>query len=83
MERVEYPCRNRLDTTNIRPYDPSEPDYVPVGRVDDNSCIEGSIIGGIIGGGLGGVLATKDNWIWSIPTGVVGGAMTGCQVDGG
>ena len=52
-------------------------------RVDDNSCIEGSIIGGIAGGAAGGTLATKKNWIWSIPLGVVGGAMVGCQVDGG
>ncbi len=75
-DKIEVPCdRNR-------------PEFMPPqeqsnGPVDDNSCIEGSIIGGIIGGGLGGVLATKDNWIWSIPTGVVGGAMTGCQIDGG
>ena len=52
-------------------------------HVDDNSCIEGSIIGGIAGGAAGGTLATKKNWIWSIPLGVVGGAMVGCQVDGG
>ena len=52
-------------------------------RVDDNSCIEGSIIGGIAGGAAGGTLATKKNWIWSIPLGVVSGAMVGCQVDGG
>ena len=52
-------------------------------RADDNSCIEGSIIGGIIGGGIGGAAATKENWIWSIPTGVAGGALIGCQVDGG
>ena len=52
-------------------------------KVDDNSCIEGSIIGGIAGGAAGGTLATKKNWIWSIPLGVVSGAMVGCQVDGG
>lgn len=52
-------------------------------RVDDNSCIEGSIIGGIAGGAAGGTLATKKNWIWSIPAGVIGGALVGCQVDGG
>ena len=52
-------------------------------HVDDNSCIEGSIIGGIAGGAAGGTLATKKNWIWSIPLGVVSGAMVGCQVDGG
>jgi len=50
---------------------------------DDNSCIEGSIIGGIAGGAAGGTLATKKNWIWSIPAGVIGGALVGCQVDGG
>ena len=52
-------------------------------HVDDNSCIEGSIIGGLAGGGLGGTLATKKNWIWSIPAGIIGGALVGCQVDGG
>ncbi len=53
------------------------------GKVDDNSCIEGSILGGIAGGAAGGTLATKKNWIWSIPAGIIGGAMVGCQVDGG
>ena len=53
------------------------------GSVDDNSCIEGSVIGGIAGGALGGVLSTEENWIWSIPTGVIGGALAGCQIDGG
>ena len=41
-----------------------------VSITDDNSCIEGAIIGGIPGGG-GGVLATQENWIWSIPTGIM------------
>ena len=50
---------------------------------DDNSCLEGTIIGGLAGGGLGGTLATKENWIWSIPAGIIGGAIAGCQVDGG
>ena len=50
---------------------------------DDNSCVEGSILGGITGGALGGVLSTQENWIWSIPAGVVGGALAGCQIDGG
>ena len=50
---------------------------------DDNSCLEGTLAGGVLGGALGGVLATKDNWIWSIPAGAVGGALVGSQVDGG
>ena len=54
-----------------------------VGRIDDNSCVEGTVAGGLLGGALGGVLSKKENWIWAIPTGMVGGAMVGCQVDGG
>ena len=50
---------------------------------DNNSCIEGTLSGGVLGGALGGVLARKENWIWSIPTGVVTGAIVGCQIDGG
>jgi hypothetical protein len=55
----------------------------PQATVDDNSCVEGSILGGIAGGAVGGTLATQENWIWSIPAGIIGGAMVGCQVDGG
>ena len=50
---------------------------------DDNSCLEGTLAGGVLGGALGGALAKKENWIWSIPAGAVGGALVGCQVDGG
>ncbi len=50
-------------------------------RVDDNSCVEGALLGGIGGAGLGGLLATKENWVWSIPTGIVGGAIVGCSMD--
>ena len=50
---------------------------------DNNSCVEGSILGGLGGGALGGALATQENWIWSIPTGIIGGALVGCQIDGG
>ena len=70
-ERKEIPCAPTVPRTDAPP------------RVDDNSCIEGSVIGGITGGALGGTLATKKNWIWSIPAGVVSGALIGCQVDGG
>lgn len=66
-ERKKVPCRGHASAP----------------PVDDNSCIEGSIIGGIAGGAAGGTLATKKNWVWSIPAGVIGGAMVGCQVDGG
>ncbi len=78
-DKVEVPCRRG-------PYRPSgHHGHIEqsTGPVDDNSCVEGSILGGLAGGALGGVLATEENWIWSIPAGVIGGAMTGCQIDGG
>ena len=52
-------------------------------RVDDNSCVEGSILGGILGGGAGAALSRGDGRWWAIPLGIAGGAMVGCQVDGG
>ena len=78
-EQKEVPCSrpSRIDTRiEPAPRRSSAP-------VDDNSCLEGTIIGGLGGGALGGVLATQENWIWSIPTGIIGGALAGCQVDGG
>ena len=51
--------------------------------VDDNSCIEGSVLGGIAGGGLGAALSRGDGRWWAIPLGIVGGTMMGCQIDGG
>ena len=68
-----------------------DPDDVAEGRVyrktvveyDDNDCSEGTLIGGLLGGGLAGFGSRgKDRW-WAIPTGIVGGAMVGCQMDGG
>ena len=52
-------------------------------RTDDNSCIEGSILGGIAGGGAGAALSRGDGRFWAIPLGIVGGALVGCQIDGG
>lgn len=53
------------------------------GKTDDNSCVEGSILGGIAGGGAGAALSRGDGRWWAIPLGIVGGAMVGCQIDGG
>ena len=86
-ETVEVPCGNSTAHVEILE-DPFPINHHPqhthrTTHVDDNSCIEGAIIGGIAGGAGGGVLATQENWIWSIPTGIIGGALIGCQVDGG
>ena len=52
-------------------------------NVDTNDCSEGTIAGGLLGGGLAGFGSRgKDRW-WAIPSGIVGGAMLGCAVDGG
>ena len=52
-------------------------------NVDDNSCVEGSVLGGILGGGVAAGVSKSDAYAWSIPLGVVTGALVGCQVDGG
>jgi hypothetical protein len=79
VENVEVPCSPAPTVRETRP----EPPVRSTANRDDNSCVEGSILGGIAGGALGGTLSTQENWIWSIPTGIIGGAMVGCQVDGG
>ena len=81
---VEVPCRrNRLDTSNIGPWNPHQPQYIPRGNVDDNSCIEGAILGGILGGGAAALGSRGDGYAWSVPLGIVGGSLIGCQIDGG
>tara|TARA_B100000686_G_scaffold13528_1_gene12989 strand:+ start:240 stop:734 length:495 start_codon:yes stop_codon:yes gene_type:complete len=51
--------------------------------VDTNDCSEGTIAGGILGGGLATAISRgKDQW-WAIPTGIITGAMIGCDIDGG
>lgn len=68
--------RDRRDREPVRKPDRAQ-------NTDDNSCIEGSILGGIAGGGLGAALSRGDGRWWAVPTGIVGGALVGCQIDGG
>ena len=84
-KRVRVPCERPQFMPQSTPhYHPRYEDAHPnMGNVDNNSCVEGTVAGGLLGGALGGVLSKKDNWIWAIPTGIVSGAMVGCQVDGG
>ena len=73
-ERVEVPCNREVYRRDDAPRKHN---------TDDNSCIEGSILGGIAGGGIGAAASRKEGRLWAIPLGIVGGAMAGCQIDGG
>lgn len=74
-EKVRVPCQGVRTTPNSY--------YGPRGPVDDNSCIEGAILGGIAGGALGAGLSRDEGNLIGIPLGIVGGALVGCQIDGG
>ena len=82
VRRERVPC-NRYRGPESSPHIRYEEPHPNVGRVDENSCKEGTVAGGLLGGALGGVLSKKENWIWAIPSGMVAGGMIGCQVDGG
>ena len=79
-DTLEVPCRNRHVSSEPRPYRRHVTVYEDV---DTNDCCEGTIAGGLIGGGLATAISRgKDQW-WAIPTGIVTGAMIGCDIDGG
>ena len=82
-KKVKVACERPQYMPQTTPHYHYEEQHPNVGNVDNNSCIEGSILGGIAGGGLGAALSRKDGRLWAIPTGIVGGALLGCQVDGG
>ena len=52
-------------------------------NVDTNDCSDGTIAGALLGGGLAGFGSRGKDRGWAIPTGILGGAMVGCQIDGG
>ena len=94
-ETLEVPCK---DTPTYREnYNPdpnpnvgtrsSTPSYrrhvTVYENVDTNDCSDGTVAGALLGGGLAGFGSRgKDRW-WAIPSGIIGGAMLGCAVDGG
>ena len=92
-DTVEVPCK-RVNPdvgwrNDDRPYDYTKPTppyrrHVTVYEdVDTNDCSEGTLAGGLLGGGLATAISRgKDRW-WAIPTGIITGAMIGCDVDGG
>ena len=75
-ETVEVPCTPG-DTAGSKVIRKTVVEY------DTNDCSDGTIAGALLGGGLAGFGSRgKDRW-WAIPTGMLGGAMVGCQLDGG
>ena len=76
-ETVEVPCRDRRTSSGTTIHRHTTVEY------DTNDCSEGTLAGGLLGGGLATSISRgKDRW-WAIPLGVVGGAMIGCDIDGG
>ncbi len=74
-EQIEVPCEGKASINSKHIHSQN--------KIDNNDCSEGSLIGGILGAGLATSSSRgKDRW-WAIPAGAFGGAMLGCQVDGG
>ena len=74
QERVRVPCRRPSRYQEPAPYREN---------TDDNSCIEGAVLGGLLGGAGGAALSRDEGLFIGIPLGIVGGALLGCQIDGG
>ena len=74
-EQVKIACANKQNQTSAQ-----EPKSVDV---DNNSCVEGSVIGGLLGAGLGAALSRNEGRWVGVPVGAAAGAVVGCQVDGG
>ena len=74
-ETIEVPCGEDIAGSKVI--------RRTVVEYDTNDCSDGTIAGALLGGGLAGFGSRgKDRW-WAIPTGIIGGAMVGCQIDGG
>ena len=79
-ETVEVPCDPNDDVAEGKTYHRTVTVYE---NVDENDCSDGTLAGALLGGGLAGFGSRgKDRW-WAIPSGIIGGAMVGCQIDGG
>ena len=77
-ETVEVPCGNEVVESKVY-----KRHVTVIENVDTNDCSDGTVAGALLGGGLAGFGSRgKDRW-WAIPTGILGGAMVGCQIDGG
>ncbi len=78
-ETIEFPC----STNRARITTPKRTVVETYREVDNNDCSDGKIAGGLLGGGLAAAISRGDGRWWAIPTGIVTGAMIGCDIDGG
>ena len=78
-DKKKVPCKGRRGGHHSHPRN----EHQTRGPVDDNSCIEGAVLGGLAGGGIGAALSRDEGNLIGIPIGIVGGALVGCQIDGG
>ena len=77
-ETIEVPCGTEVVESKVY-----KRHVTVIENVDTNDCSDGTVAGALLGGGLAGFgTRGKDRW-WTIPTGIIGGAMLGCAVDGG
>ncbi len=78
-ETIEFPCENNKATIKRPTRTVVENHY----EVDDNDCSEGTLAGGLLGGGIAAAISKGNGRWWAVPTGIVTGAMIGCDIDGG
>ena len=73
-------------TINNVQYYPAPPRQ-QVRRGDDNNCTSGTVLGAIAGGagafGLTNSGSYSNDHLWTVPLGMIGGSMVGCQLNGG
>jgi hypothetical protein len=78
-ETIEFPC----DTNKATITKPTRTVVEEYREVDDNDCSEGTVAGGLLGGGIAAAISRGNGRWWAVPTGIVTGAMIGCDIDGG
>ena len=76
------------DRSYRQPYQQQQPPQAYESREsvvqgDGNSCASGTVLGALAGGAAGAGLASGNDLYWSIPLGMIGGSMVGCQLNGG
>ena len=74
-ETIEVPCDGKRTSTGTTIHRHTTVEY------DNNDCSEGTLAGGLLGGGIAAAISRGNGRWWAIPTGIVTGAMIGCDID--